>query len=201
MNELVFLPNSSLRCFQQLSPIEQDLEKLRSCLESVRCEISIETKDISIKDLINAQNIFSYLRPSTNYSILSPYRIIPMENYKRFISSKDHQTILWLDNRKQLNWIDSKYQNHLLTRKSNKKKKKKNIDFILFSSSPTDQSESRRCNNIESFANESKCNERFRHCRFQMVFRSSNIFHSFSTTSFLIRSQNFDISTNSSSST
>lgn len=101
------------------------MEQLRSCLESVRCEISIETKDLSIKDLINAQNIFSYLRPSTNYSILSPYRIIPMENYKRFISSKDHQTILWLDNRKQLNWIDSKYENHLLTRKSNENKRRK----------------------------------------------------------------------------
>jgi hypothetical protein len=46
---------------------------------------------------------------------MQSYRIIPVENYKRFLSSKQNASILWLDNRRQLHYIDQKFHNHLLT--------------------------------------------------------------------------------------
>ncbi|CAF2633730.1 unnamed protein product [Rotaria sp. Silwood2] len=100
---------------QQLSPIEHDLNQLRQCLESVRCEICIETKDISCNDLINAHNIFSYNRILPNNTVMQSYRTISVENYKKFVSSKQNESILWLDNRRQLHYIDKKFNDNLLT--------------------------------------------------------------------------------------
>lgn len=46
---------------------------------------------------------------------MQAYRTLTVENCKRFVSSKQTQSILWLDNRRQLHYIDQKFQNHLLT--------------------------------------------------------------------------------------
>jgi len=100
---------------QQLSPIERDLSQLRQCLESVRCEICIETTNVSCNDLINAHNIFSYNRILPNNTLMQSYRTLTAENYKRFSSSKQNGSILWLDNRRQLHYIDQKFHDHSLT--------------------------------------------------------------------------------------
>lgn len=96
-------------------PIERDLTQLRQCLESVRCEISIETNNVSCNDLINAQNIFSYNRILPNNILMHSYRTLTVENYKRFVSSKQTSTILWFDNRKQLHHMDQQFRDHMLT--------------------------------------------------------------------------------------
>ncbi|CAF1179755.1 unnamed protein product [Rotaria sordida] len=100
---------------QQLSPIERDLNQLRQCLESVRCEICIETKDISCNDLINAHNIFSYNCILPNNTLMQSYRTLSVENCKKFVTSKQNESILWLDNRRQLHYIDKKFNDYLLT--------------------------------------------------------------------------------------
>ncbi|CAF3426595.1 unnamed protein product [Rotaria socialis] len=100
---------------QQLSPIERDLNQLRQCLESVRCEICIETTDISCNDLINAHNIFSYDRILPNNTLMQSYRKLSVENCKRFVSSKQNESILWSDSRRQLHYIDNKFHNILIT--------------------------------------------------------------------------------------
>ncbi len=46
---------------------------------------------------------------------MQSYRTISAENYKRFASSKQNESILWLDNRRQLHYIDQKFHDHLLT--------------------------------------------------------------------------------------
>lgn len=46
---------------------------------------------------------------------MQSYRTLPAENYKRFASSKQNGSILWLDNRRQLHYIDQKFHDHLLT--------------------------------------------------------------------------------------
>jgi hypothetical protein len=46
---------------------------------------------------------------------MQSYRTIPVESYKRFVTSKQNGSILWLDNRRQLHYIDQKFQDHLLT--------------------------------------------------------------------------------------
>ncbi|CAF0852955.1 unnamed protein product [Adineta steineri] len=99
----------------QLLPIERDLSHLRQCLESVRCEICIETTNVSCNDLINAYNIFSYNRILPNNTLMQSYRTIPVENNKKFVSSQQNGTILWLDNRRQLHYIDQKFHDHILT--------------------------------------------------------------------------------------
>jgi len=47
---------------------------------------------------------------------MQSYRTLSLDNYKRFISSKQNGTILWLDNRRQLHFVDQKFHNQLLTR-------------------------------------------------------------------------------------
>ena len=46
---------------------------------------------------------------------MAAYRVIPVDGNKRFVSSKQHESILWLDNRKQLHYLDSKFQDYVLT--------------------------------------------------------------------------------------
>ncbi|UJR30277.1 hypothetical protein I4U23_017815 [Adineta vaga] len=99
----------------QLSPIERDLSQLRQCLESVRCQICIETTNVSCNDLINAYNIFSYDRILPNNTLMQSYRTVSVENCKKFVSSKQYGSILWLDNRRQLHYIDQKFHDQILT--------------------------------------------------------------------------------------
>jgi len=66
--------------------------------------------------LINAHNIFSYNRILPNNILMQAYRTLTVENYKRFASSKQNGSILWVDNRRQLHYIDQKFHDHLLTR-------------------------------------------------------------------------------------
>ena len=99
-----------------MSPIERDLSQLRQCLESVRCEICVETTNVSCNDLINAYNVFSYNRILPNNTLMQSYRTVSVENCKKFVSSKQHGSILWLDNRRQLHYIDQKFHDQIVTR-------------------------------------------------------------------------------------
>ena len=47
--------------------------------------------------------------------MMQAYRTLAVENCKRFVSSKQNQSILWLDSRRQLHYIDQQFHNHLLT--------------------------------------------------------------------------------------
>jgi hypothetical protein len=46
---------------------------------------------------------------------MQSYRTVSVENYKKFVSSKQNGSILWLDNRRQLHYIDQKFHDQLLT--------------------------------------------------------------------------------------
>ncbi|CAF3878810.1 unnamed protein product, partial [Rotaria sordida] len=69
---------------------------------------------ISIKDLINVYNVFSYKRTLPNNTQLESYRTLSVENMKKFISNKNNESILWIDTSKQLHYIDRNFQNRLL---------------------------------------------------------------------------------------
>ncbi|CAF4013736.1 unnamed protein product [Rotaria sordida] len=101
---------------QQLLPIEYDLKQFHQFFESVQCELNIDTKNISIKDLINVYNVFSYKRTLPNNTQLESYRTLSVENMKKFISSKNNESILWIDTSKQLHYIDRNFHNHLLSK-------------------------------------------------------------------------------------
>ncbi|CAF4618400.1 unnamed protein product [Rotaria sp. Silwood1] len=98
----------------QLLPIECDLNQLHQLFESVQCELNIDTKNISINDLIKVHNVFSYERTLPNNTQLESYRTISVENMKQFVSSKQNKSILWLDNQRQLHYINDKFQTRLL---------------------------------------------------------------------------------------
>ncbi|CAF2635272.1 unnamed protein product [Rotaria sp. Silwood2] len=97
----------------QLLPIEYDLNQLRQFFESVRCEQNINIKNISIDALINACNVFSYRQTLSNNQ-LEPYRTISVENMKKFVSSKNNESILWLDTQRQLHYINENFKTRLL---------------------------------------------------------------------------------------
>ncbi len=51
---------------------------------------------------------------------MQSYQTVPVQNMIKFVSSKEQRTILWLDQQRQLHFVDQDLQEYLLTCKSNR---------------------------------------------------------------------------------
>lgn len=46
---------------------------------------------------------------------MQPYRTLTVENCRKFVTSKLNETVLWLDSRKQLHYMDQQFHDSLIT--------------------------------------------------------------------------------------
>ncbi|CAF3183191.1 unnamed protein product [Rotaria socialis] len=99
---------------KELSSIEYDFNQLTQFFESIQCELHIDTKNIVLKDLINVYNLFSCKSISPHRTPIKFYRTISVQSMKKFASSKENESILWLDNERKLHYIDRRFQTRIL---------------------------------------------------------------------------------------
>ena len=95
--------------------MESKLDQLYQCLQSIQCEITVKIEDVPFEKFIDVSNAFSYDQELLKNNIRKPYRILSVQNITEFISSKENETILWLDQQRQLHYIDQDLQEYLVT--------------------------------------------------------------------------------------